>query len=64
MSNTLGGFKNSHDYLEKLNRKLNEKYNTNLTGDFNSYIAEEQNFLKKSMQSNFTGSMLISNDKY
>ena len=50
----LGGqtFIKSNDYLENLNRKLN----TNILGggDFNSYLTEEKNYLKKSMQSNNT----------
>ena len=50
----LGGqtFIKSNDYLENLNRKLNT--NTLGGGDFNSYLTEEKNYLKKSMQSNYT----------
>lgn len=43
----------SKSYIENLNKKLNQKYNMNSRdNDFNNYLNEEKNYLKKSMQSN------------
>ena len=50
---------NSNSYIENLNRKLNSKFGNNIGLDFNSYITEEKNMLKKSLQSNYTGGSLM-----